>query len=74
MGDTLLGPKLYWRYLGFYFDHKLLFWEHIHYYTTKALTTVQALGMLGNSNRGVLVAHKCLLYHTCMVLVATYGL
>jgi len=50
MGDTPLGPKLYWRYLGFYFDHSLMFREHIRYYATKAMTTVRALGMLGNSN------------------------
>jgi len=35
---------------------------------------VKALSMLGNSNRGVLALHKHLLYHTCMVPVATYGL
>ena len=29
MGNTSLGPKLYWGYLEFYFDHKLLFREHI---------------------------------------------
>ena len=74
MGATPLGPKLYWRYLGFYFDHTLSFREHIRYYAMKAMTMVRALGMLGNSNRGVSVMHKCLLYHTCMVPVATYGL
>ena len=73
-GDTPLGPKLYWQYLGFYFDHSLTFREHIRYYSMKALTTVKALGMLGNSNRGVLVLHKHLLYRMCIVLVATYGL
>jgi len=73
-GDTPLGPKLYWRYLGFYFDHSLTFREHIRYYSTKAMTTVKALGMLGNSNRGVLASHKRLLYCTCIVPVATYGL
>jgi len=65
-GNTPLGPKLYWRYLGFYFDHTLLFREHIRYYSTKAL------GMLGNSSRGVSVVHKHLLYWTCVVPVATY--
>jgi len=74
MGDTPLGPKLYWRYLGFYFDHALTFREHVWYYSTKALTTVKALGMLGNSNRGVSALHKCLFYRMCVVLVAMYGL
>jgi len=35
---------------------------------------VKALSMLGNSNRGVSALHKRLLYHTCVVPVATYGL
>jgi len=32
-GNTLLESKLYWQYLGFYFDHKLSFSEHmiLHY-------------------------------------------
>jgi hypothetical protein len=68
-----LKPKAYWRYLGFYFDCKLSFKEHVQYYSTKALTTVQAIEMLGNSTRGLLPMKKCLLYRTCVLLVATYG-
>jgi hypothetical protein len=34
---------------------------------------VQAMGMLGNSNRGLLPMQKCLLYRTCILPVATYG-
>jgi len=48
-GDNLLKPNLYWRYLGFYFDHKLLFHEHVCYYSTKALSLVKAMKMLGSS-------------------------
>jgi len=72
--DTPLGPKLYWHYLGSYFDHTLSFREHIQYYSTKAMMTVRALGMLGNSSRGVSVVHKYLLYRTCVVPMAMYGL
>jgi hypothetical protein len=68
-----LKPKAYWRYLGFYFDCKLSFKEHVRYYSTKALTMVQAMGMLGNSNRGLLPMQKRLLYRTCILPVATYG-
>jgi hypothetical protein len=68
-----LKPKTYWRYLGFYFDHKLSFKEHVQYYSTKALTMVQAMEMLGNSNRGLLPIQKCLLYRTCVLPVAMYG-
>ncbi|PPQ91341.1 LOW QUALITY PROTEIN: hypothetical protein CVT25_003717, partial [Psilocybe cyanescens] len=45
-GVTPLKPKLYWRYLGFYFDRKLTFTEHVRYYSTKALSTVKAMKML----------------------------
>jgi hypothetical protein len=44
-----LKPKEHWRYLGFFFDQHLLFHEHVHFYATKAISTVRAMGMLGNS-------------------------
>ena len=34
-GENLLKPNLYWRYLGFYFDRKLLFHEHVRFYSTR---------------------------------------
>jgi Reverse transcriptase (RNA-dependent DNA polymerase) len=70
---TPLHPKPIWRYLGFFFDRKLLFKEHVRFYSTKAFTTVKAMGMLGNSNRGVTLAQKHLLYRSCVVPVFTYG-
>ncbi|PPQ93397.1 hypothetical protein CVT25_004113, partial [Psilocybe cyanescens] len=48
---TPLKPKLYWQYLGFYFDRKLTFTEHVRYYSTKALSTVKAMKMLGSSTQ-----------------------
>ena len=72
-GATPLKPKPVWRYLGFFFDRKLLFREHVKFYATKAFTTVKAMGMLGNSNRGVTPAQKRLLYRSCVVPVYTYG-
>jgi hypothetical protein len=59
--------------LGFYFDRKLTFKEHVQYYTTKALTTVMAMRMLGNSTRGLTPQNKCILYHMCVLPIATYG-
>ena len=52
-GDNPLKPNLYWRYLSFYFDHKLLFHEHVHFYSTKALSSAKAMKMLGSSTRGL---------------------
>ncbi|CAA7271385.1 unnamed protein product [Cyclocybe aegerita] len=72
-GATPLKPKTYWRYLGFYFDRRLTFHEHVRYYATKAFTTVQAMRMLGNSTRGLSPKQRRLLYRSCVVPIATYG-
>jgi hypothetical protein len=66
--NTPLRPKVTWRYLRFFFSRKLLFKEHIRIYATRALTTVQAMGMLGNSVHGLIPTHKRLLYTTLLVL------
>jgi hypothetical protein len=34
MGNTPLQPKPIWRYLGFFFDRKLQFKEHVRFYNT----------------------------------------
>ncbi|PPQ94597.1 hypothetical protein CVT25_010605 [Psilocybe cyanescens] len=72
-GVTPLKPKLYWRYLGFYFDRKLTFTEHVRYYSTKALATVKAMKMLGSSTRGLRPVQKRILYCACVLPIVTYG-
>jgi len=72
-GDNPLKPNLYWRYLGFYFDRKLLFHEHVRFYSTKALSSVKAMKMLGSSTRGLPPREKRLLYRSCVLPIATYG-
>ncbi|PPQ89032.1 hypothetical protein CVT25_004683, partial [Psilocybe cyanescens] len=72
-GATPLKPKLYWRYLGFYFDRKLTFTEHVRYYSTKALSTVKAMKMLGSSTRGLRPVQKRILYCACVLPIVTYG-
>ena len=71
--DLKIEPKAIWRYLGFFFDTKLMFREHVRFYSTKSLTTVKAMGMLGNSTRGLSPSQKRKLYHTCVLPIATYG-
>ncbi|KXN91593.1 hypothetical protein AN958_00358, partial [Leucoagaricus sp. SymC.cos] len=73
MGNSLLHPKTFWRYLGFYFDCQLTFHEHVQYYLTKAISTVCTMRILGNLLRSLSPMQKCLLYRSCMVLIATYG-
>jgi hypothetical protein len=51
--NILLMPKLYWYYLGFYFDKTLSFKEHVCFYSTWAFSMVLAMRMLDNSNRGL---------------------
>ena len=72
-GDNPLKPNLYWRYLGFYFDPKLLFHEHVCFYSTKALSSVKAMKMLGSSTRGLPPRENHLLYRSCVLPIATYG-
>jgi hypothetical protein len=72
-GTTPLRPKPVWRYLGFFFDRKLQFKEHACFYMTRVFTQVRAMGMLGNSVRGLEPNQKRLLYRSCMVPVIMYG-
>ena len=73
IGAPILKPKTYWQYLGFYFDRRLSFKEHVRFYSTKVLTTIKAMGMLNNSSRGFLPFQKRLLYRSYVVPIATYG-
>jgi len=73
IGGSVISPKPIWRYLGFYFDHRLNFNYHTHFYATKCLSTLSAMKMLGNSSRGLLPIQKQLLYRTCILPIALYG-
>ncbi|KXN85438.1 hypothetical protein AN958_11334 [Leucoagaricus sp. SymC.cos] len=68
-----LHPKPHWRYLGFYFDRQLKFTEHVRYWSTKVLSSICAMRILGNSMHGLLPHQKCVLYWACIVPIATYG-
>jgi hypothetical protein len=72
-GATLLHPGTTWGYLGFSFDCALSFREHVKCYINKALTVVRAMLALGNSVCGLRPKHKQMLYHTCVLPIATYG-
>ena len=51
---SLRGPSLCpqdtWKYLGFFFDQKLMFHQHIDYYLNKAISMVKCMKLLGNSS------------------------
>ena len=68
----ILYSKLIWRYLGFFFDCKLNFHHHVHFYTTKCLSTLNTMKMLGSSLRGILPFQKWLLYRTYILPIVLY--
>jgi len=73
IGTPILKHKTYWQYLDFCFDWQLSFKEHIQYYSTKTLSTVKVMGILGNSTWGLLPLQKQLLYQSYVMPIATYG-
>ena len=73
VGGPVISPKPIWRYLGFFFDHKLNFHYHTHYHATKCLFILSTMKILGNSSWGLLPIQKQLLYRTCVLPIALYG-
>ena len=74
IGGPILHPKDSWRYLGFFFDKKLLFHQYIDYYSNKVISTVKCMKILGNSVWGLNLHQKCLLYWSCVLPIALYRL
>ena len=73
-GNTPLIPSKVWRYLGIFFDRKLLFKEHSKRYACKALFATKAMLFLGNSAHGLKPIHKWLLYRSCIIPITLYGI
>jgi len=57
-GSPILFSKDFWKYLGFIFDRKLSFCQHINFYSNKAIFTVKCMKILGNSVRGLIPHYK----------------
>ena len=73
IGGPVLKPKDSWKYLGFIFDRKLNFHQHIDFYLNKAISTVKCMKLLGNSSRGINPIQKRLLYRCCILPITFYG-
>jgi len=58
VGGPIISPKPIWRYLDFFFDCKLNFHYHMHYYATKCLSTLSTMKILENSSQGLLPIQK----------------
>ena len=73
IGGPSLLPKETWKYLGFIFDHKLTFRNHINFYSNKAISTIKCMKLLGNSSRGINSLQKRRLYRCCTLPITLYG-
>ena len=71
--NPLLVPKVTWKYLGFIFDKKLCFHNHINYYANKAISIVKCMKILGNSTRGLNPHQEHLLYRSCALSIVLYS-
>jgi len=50
IGGPILRPKDSWKYLKFIFNRKLIFHQHINFYSNKAISMVKCMKLLGNSS------------------------
>jgi len=73
IGGPVLYPKEFWKYLGFIFDRKLSFYQHINFYSNKMISTVKYMKILGNSVRDLIPHQKCLLYRNCILPITLYS-
>ena len=70
---SILRPNNSWKYLGFIFDRKLTFHQHVDFYMNKSISTVKCMKILGNSNCDINPLQKQLLYRTCVLSITLYG-
>ena len=73
IGGPTLCPKDLWKYLGFIFDRKLTFYQHIDYYSNKAISMVKCMKLLGNSSQEIILIQKYLLYRCCVLPITLYS-
>ena len=73
IGGSVLTPKSSWKYLDFIFDRKLSFYQHIDFYSNRAIFMVKYMKILGNSSHGITPTQKYLLYRCCVLPIALYG-
>ena len=72
LGGNVLLPSNTWKYLGFIFDRKLTFHQHVDFYVNKAISMVKCMKLLGNSSCTINSLQKCLLYRSYILPIALY--
>ena len=73
LSGHILPQKSSWKYLGFIFNRKLTFHQHIDFYSNKVLSSVKCMKLLGNSSCSITPMQKCLLYRCYVLPIALYG-
>ena len=73
LGGPTLHSKETWKYLGFIFNRKLSFYQHINFYSNKSISIVKYIKILGNSVWGLNSHQKQLLYRSYILLISLYG-
>jgi len=73
LGGKVLLSSNTWKYLGFIFNRKLTFHQHVDFYVNKAIFTVKCMKLLGNSSHGINPLQKHLLYRLCILPIVLYG-
>ena len=73
LNRPVLSSKDSWWYLGFIFNRKLLFHNHIDFYANKVISTIKCMKILGNSTRVLNSNQKCFLYRSCTIPIALYS-
>ena len=73
LGGLILSSKNSWKYLGFIFDRKLTFHQHVDFYSNRALFSVKCMKLLGNSLYGISPLQKHLLYRCCILPITLYS-
>ena len=58
LGRPILTLKNSWKYLGFIFNRKLTFHQHVDFYSNRALSSVKYMKLLGNSLHGITLLQK----------------
>lgn len=71
--NTLIKPSIPLRWLGIWWDPALSFKPHVERMRSKGLSTLAAICLLANTERGMSVLHLRRLYSACVRSVLTWG-
>ena len=73
LGGPILSLKNLWKYLGFIFNRKLMFHQHINFYSNRVISSVKCIKLLGNSLYSISLLQKRLLYRCYILSITLYS-